>query len=111
MAMLDPNDRYAILINTFQVAPERAEELLSLLQRATEETIGSHAGFVSANLHMSDDRTRIVNYAQWRSKADLEAMWQDPQARVHMEEAARIATSYDPVLYELRFSDQAKRPS
>lgn len=28
-------------------------------------------GFTSANLHISLDKTRVVNYAQWRSKEDF----------------------------------------
>ncbi len=108
MTRLDPRDGYAVLINTFHVAPERAEELMTLLQRATEETFRGRPGFVSANLHMSDDRTRIVNYAQWRSRADFKAIFQDPAARAHIAEAGKVAESFDPVIFELRYSDQAE---
>ena len=111
MATLDPKDGYAVLINTFHVAPERADQLLALLERATKETMRSRPGFVSANLHVSTDRTRVVNYAQWRSRIDFETMLQDPQARIHIQEATEIATSVDPVICELRYSDQAKERS
>jgi quinol monooxygenase YgiN len=107
MATLDPKDGYAVLINTFYVAPDRAEELLALLTAATQETMRFRPGFISANLHLSLDRTRVVNYAQWRSRADFEAILQHPEARVHMKEAANIAASFDPVLCELRYSDNA----
>jgi quinol monooxygenase YgiN len=108
MTTLDPKDGYAVLINTFRVAPERAEALMTLLERATEEIMRFQPGFVSANLHLSDDRTRIVNYAQWRSPADFEAMLQDPAARVHIIAAGKIATSFDPVIFALRYSDLAE---
>jgi quinol monooxygenase YgiN len=111
MATLDPKNRFAVLINTFQVAPEKAEELLAILEQATDETMRSQPGFVSANLHISDDRTRIVNYAQWRTRADFEAMLKDPTARIHMRQAAEIATSFDPVIYELRYSRTAEPSS
>jgi quinol monooxygenase YgiN len=97
-----------VLINTFRVEPERAEELMTLLERATEQTIRFQPGFVSANLHVSADRTRIVNYAQWRSRADFEAMLQNPGARAHIAEVGKIATSFDPVIFTLRYSDQAQ---
>lgn len=77
------------------------------LQQATEEAFRSRPGFLSANLHLSDDRTRIVDYAQWRSRADFEAMLQDPSARAHIAEAEGIA-SFDPVIFELRYSHQAE---
>jgi quinol monooxygenase YgiN len=107
MATLDPKSGYAVLINTFYVAPEKAKELLAILEQATEETMRARPGFVSANLHISDDHTRIVNYTQWRTRADFEAMLQDPTARIHMHEAASVATSFDPVIYELRYSEAA----
>ncbi len=105
MATLDPESGYMVLINTFRVAPERADALLALLEQATAETMRHRPGYVSANLHVSDDRTRVVNYAQWRSRADFEAMLADDVARVHMREAAAIAESYDPVICDLRYSD------
>lgn len=105
MVRLDPNDGYATLINTFQVVPERTEALLKVLHEAAE-TMSRLPGFVSANLHVNDEGTRVVNYAQWRSRADFEAMLKTPQAQPHMRTAADLAISYEPVLYTLRFSDE-----
>ena len=68
MTTLDPNDGYVILINTFKVEPDRAEELLGARSRATEHGMRRRPGFVSANLHMSQDRRHVANYAQWRSQ-------------------------------------------
>jgi hypothetical protein len=59
-------------------------------------------GFVSANLHVSLDRKHVANYAQWKTRADFEAMLKNPVARGHMTQAAAIATSFTPTLYELR---------
>ena len=101
MITLDPRDNYCILINTFEVDPQNADKLVDVLHEASEP-IGRLPGFVSANLHISDDRTRVVNYVQWRSHADFEAMQKDPDARPHMKEAADLAKSYDPVFYTLR---------
>jgi quinol monooxygenase YgiN len=107
MTTLDPTDGYVVLINTFKVEPDRAEELLGALSRATEHVMRQRPGFVSANLHMSQDRRHLVNFAQWRSQADLDAMMSDPAARVHMREAAAIATSFDPIYYAFRESHAA----
>jgi heme-degrading monooxygenase HmoA len=60
-------------------------------------------GFISASIHKSIDGTRIVNYAQWRSNADFEAMTRDESARPHMEAAARLAT-FDPILCDVEES-------
>ena len=105
MTTLDPNNNYVTLINTFQVKPECADELAELLHHASA-VMRNVPGFVSANLHVSEDKTRVVNYAQWRAKSDLEAMYRNPEAQPHLKSAADLAESYDPVLYTLRYSDE-----
>lgn len=94
-----PHASYATLINVFTVEPERAEELAALLSRSTEETMRHLPGFRTANIHLSTDRTRVVNYAQWDSAAAFQAMLANPEAQVHMRLAADIATSFEPNLY------------
>lgn len=89
---------YITLVNTFTVAPERADELVDLLVRATDDTMRFQPGFRSANIHKSLDGTRVINYAQWASKADFERMFQNADARAHMHEAEQIAERFDPVL-------------
>jgi quinol monooxygenase YgiN len=107
MVTLDPKSGYLILINTFTVDPAKAEALLSVLADATENGIRQRPGFISANLHISEDKRHVTNYAQWRSRADLEAMMRDPMARVHMGKAIAIAESFEPIYYELRESHVA----
>ena len=102
MTILDPAAGYLVLINTFTVEPSRADELIAVLSEATETTMRHYPGFVSANLHLSHDQRHVANYAQWRSKDDLDAMMKDPKAQGHMRVAASIATSFTPIYYELR---------
>lgn len=99
---LDPNAGYYVLINTFIVEPDKADELMSVLSNATMHGMSAQPGFVSANLHVNADKTRVANYAQWRSKADVDAMMANSEARAHMVQAAKIATSFDPIYYDLR---------
>lgn len=107
MATLDPKDNYYTLINTFAVDPSKADELFKNLSDATEKGMRQRPGFISANLHMSVDRKHIANYVQWRTKADNDAMMSDPQAQAHMKKAAAIASSFEPIYYELRESHTA----
>lgn len=108
MTTLDPDAGYVVLINIFTVEPDRADELLGALSRATEHGMRQRPGFVSANLHVSQDRRRVANYVQWRDQGDIDAMMSDPSAREHMKEAARLALSFDPIYYELRESHAAE---
>jgi heme-degrading monooxygenase HmoA len=87
------------MINVFTVDPERATELVELLRAATEEKMQFVPGFISANIHLSTDGTRVVNYAQWQSSEAYQAVFADPSAREHMEVCAAVATSFEPHLY------------
>ena len=104
LTTLDPSAGYITIINTYAVAPERAEALLDFLVRATKETIRYVPGFVSANLHLNFDRTQVVNYAQWKSREAIAAARENPKVIALMHEQLRIAESFTPILYELRQS-------
>ena len=101
MTRIAPSDRVVTLVNVFRLRdPADQQRLLDLLVEATESTMRYQPGYVSANLHRSLDGTRVVNYAQWRSTGDFEAMLRDPQAREHMARAADLA-EFEPHLYEV----------
>ena len=89
------------IINVFTVEPAKQDALVTLLTRATDETVRHMPGFISANIHRSVDGVRVTNYAQWRSRADLEAMLHHPAAMPHLEEATALATSVDPHVYDV----------
>ena len=104
LTTLDPGAGHVTIINTYAVAPERAEALLDLLVRATNETLRHVPGFVSANFHVNPDRTQVANYAQWRSREAITAAGADPAVAARIREAAQVADSFTPVRYELRHS-------
>ena len=88
------------LINVFTVSPDRQQDLVDLLVDATERTMQHLPGFISANIHQSHDGRRVVNYAQWRSREDFEAMLKTPDAQPHMAGAAQMA-EFDPILCDV----------
>ena len=94
------------LINIFSVEPAQQQQLLDILVEATEQVMKDLPGFVSANSHRSTDGSRVVNYAQWRSREDFEAMPVNPAAQAHMAAAAELAT-FEPHLYEVAHIDEA----
>ena len=99
MTTITAHSDHATLVNVFTVEPERARQLADLLTAATDEVMQHVDGFISANIHLSTDGTRVVNYAQWRSAGAFEAMLQDPTARQHMAKCAELAVSFDPHIY------------
>lgn len=88
----------ATLVNVFTVEPDRQQELVDLLVRATEDVMQHIPGFVSANIHASADGERVVNYAQWESEDAFRAMLTDPTAQEHMQAIGDLASA-DPRLY------------
>ncbi|MFH5797793.1 antibiotic biosynthesis monooxygenase family protein [Haladaptatus sp. CMAA 1911] len=105
MTTIDTETDVATLINVFTVAPERQDELVSLLADATEETMRHLPGFVSANIHRSRDGERVVNYAQWDSESNFESIFERPDVREHMDGALELATA-DYHLYDVAFTDE-----
>ena len=99
MTVITEHSTSITLINVFTVEPDRSRELAGVLSAATDAVMQHIPGFISANIHLSTDGTRVVNYAQWASVADMEAMQQNPAAREHMATAAELATSFEPHLY------------
>ena len=107
MSTITAHANHATLINVFTVQPERARELADLLTAATEDVMQHIDGFISANIHLSTDGTRVVNYAQWRSAEALQAMRSNPTARQHMWQCADLADSFEPHLYTVESEHSA----
>lgn len=106
MATIEKGQDILTLINVFTVAPENQQKLVDLLVEATEQTMRFLPGFISANIHKSYDGRRVVNYAQWRSRKDFEAMLKNQEAKLHMKRSAEVA-EFDPILCEVVYVDQA----
>jgi quinol monooxygenase YgiN len=100
MVTISKDNKVVTLINVFTVEPENQQRLVDLLVEATEKTMKSLPGFVSATIHKSADGVRVANYAQWRSRQDFAAMLKNPQATAHMKPITEIAT-FDAHLYEI----------
>lgn len=92
--------QHSTLINIFTVIPEHQQALVEILTEATETVIQFLPGFISAAIHKSFDGTRVVNYTQWRSPEDFDAIFNDPDVIVYMNKAQALATN-DGHLYEV----------
>jgi antibiotic biosynthesis monooxygenase (ABM) superfamily enzyme len=71
MTTIDSNKNICTLINVFTVTPEKHLELFDILKEATELVMCKLPGYISANLHISDDKKTITNYAQWATLENL----------------------------------------
>ncbi len=100
MVTISKDNKVVTLVNVFTVEPKNQQKLIDLLVEATEKTMKNVSGFVSANIHKSLDGGRVVNYAQWQSREDFEAMRKIPEAQAHMKPVMEIAKA-DFHLYEV----------
>src|SRR6266403_6058166 len=87
-------------INVFNVDPEKQQQLVNLLIRATESSVRHVPGFISATLHRSLDGAKVAMYAQWRSIEDYQAMRANATALPFMQQALALA-KFDPGMYEV----------
>ncbi|GHO72820.1 antibiotic biosynthesis monooxygenase [Ktedonobacter sp. SOSP1-85] len=86
------------LINVFETKPELQQELIDAWVRFVE-SVKEEPGLIGTALHRSIDGTRVVNYAQWRSKEDFESFVK--KYREQMEAHRPLAERVDPHLYEV----------
>ena len=107
MTQIVQGNAIVTLINVFTVAPQDQQALIDLLVEATEKVMNTQPGFLSANIHKSLDGTHVVNYAQWRSREDFEAILTKSEVLPHLEAVDRLA-KVEPHLYEVAFIDEAQ---
>ncbi len=99
MTTIDSDKNICTLINVFTVTPEKHLKLFELLKEATELVMCKLPGYISANLHISDDKKTITNYAQWATLENFKNMLKNEEAQKHMKLAASIATEFKPATY------------
>jgi quinol monooxygenase YgiN len=85
------NSEVATLINVFTVEPENQQNLIQLLKEGTETLMSKLPGYISASLHKSKDGRRVINYAQWRSAEDIEAMRTNPEVGTYFQRVKALA--------------------
>jgi heme-degrading monooxygenase HmoA len=95
-----PGSEPVTLINVFDVAPSSQQDLVDLLAEGTEKVIKHRPGFVSVSLLASNDGSRVVNYAQWRTLEDVKAVIADPEAQGYAKRAAELAKA-SPHVYSV----------
>ncbi|MDZ8055932.1 MAG: antibiotic biosynthesis monooxygenase family protein [Aulosira sp. ZfuVER01] len=101
---INEKDGLLTVINVFTVEPDQqqtlVDHLVSNLATATKQE-----GFVSANIHKSLDGTRVINYAQWKSKEALELALQNQEFMAPVKVA--VEHPHDFHMYEVVHTIQA----
>jgi quinol monooxygenase YgiN len=69
------------------------ERLIKILEKATEDVMQHLPGLSLQIYTVVWDGTKVVNYAQWKSKQAFEDMLQNPKAQKHMNESLSVSQS------------------
>ncbi len=98
---ITPGDQVLTLINTYTCADVRQGDLVAVLDESITETFSLVEGFISASVHASLDRTRVITYIQWRSVEDFDRAELNPKVSEHLEKIMSVAESADPRLFHV----------
>jgi quinol monooxygenase YgiN len=93
------------LINVFTVDPDNQQELVAVLKEGTEALMSKRPGYISASIHVSKDGRRVINYSQWRSVKDIEAMRQHSDVGPYMKRVAGLGT-FEAIACEVSYVHQ-----
>lgn len=79
------------VINVFDLEPSKQQPLVELLTEGAEQVVRHRPGFVALELLVSNDGTRVVNRARWRSLGDIKAAFEDPALQDYARRAGELA--------------------
>src|SRR5262245_45149615 len=102
-----PNSGVITLINIFAVNPENQQRLVAVLKDGTEAIMSKRAGYISASIHVSKDGRHVINYSQWKSVMDIEAMRQDPDVGPYMRRVANFGT-FEAIACEVSYLEDKR---
>lgn len=83
----------AVFVNIVEVEPSRYEELVAIVKEGNETVIRKRAGFISAFLAVSPDKSRVVTVARWRNAEAIQALMSDPVVSDFAKRTASVARS------------------
>nr|WP_277882497.1 antibiotic biosynthesis monooxygenase [Pseudanabaena sp. FACHB-2040] len=89
------------LINVHVCKPEDQQQLADLLVEGVNTIYRHVPGFISASIHKSLDGVRVTNYAQYRSREDIDAVWSNPDVGAFAQKVGKFVESFDAHLYEV----------
>jgi hypothetical protein len=99
----DPDDAALVVAVEIYFAPgaaDRRETWVDLVIAAIETDPAMPSGLISAQFHLSDDGSHVLNLALWTSEADYDAALQSGPPGIAQSDTAawRAVTSFDGIV-------------
>lgn len=105
MTIIKVDKEIITLINVFTVDPSKQQQLVDALIETTKHVWRLQDGYISASIHKSQDRKKVVNYVQYKGKEAFDKRLDNPEAIVRMNKVLSIAKA-DGHLYDVVFTDK-----
>jgi quinol monooxygenase YgiN len=80
------------LVNVLTVDAANLEPLIGLLRVNVEEVIRTLDGWISTELIVANDRTRVIIHSRWRDVEAVHAMRRDTRMLAYFPRIAALAT-------------------
>lgn len=100
-----------VLINIFTINPDKAEQFVATQVAEYKRLKGQFPGSYTANLHVSLDRTRAANYANFTSVEDYMAMRNSPEFADHLKRLQGLVVKAEPQLYQVIYTQHLDMPT
>lgn len=81
---------YTMIVH-FEMEPAHQQEQIDAIVAFVESVVRHQSGFLSATLHKSTDGARVVNDAQWESKAAWQAAFESPAVKAYSKKPFQSA--------------------
>ena len=102
MATISDKQDCITAIVSFNCEPEQQDDLADKVRAYIKDFISQQDGLISSHLHLSICKTRVVNYAQWKSMEHFKAFGE--KARTRPELPALLAFKPHAVFYKVDLS-------
>src|SRR5256885_1935534 len=106
MSEITKGAKILTLIITLEVKPQNCDALLGVITRETLDFVRHQPGFISANFHRNADRTRLVNYGQWKSQALYDQARSREQFKAFSKQVEALAERIDVTAGEVIFTEE-----
>jgi heme-degrading monooxygenase HmoA len=106
MTDIAENQGIVTQITTVKMQPTNQDEVLQLMEERAK-FMATQPGFVSVNLHRSQDGSHVVNYVQWTNAEKLKAAHHSPEFRAKWPRFGELVQEVEPCLYEVVLSKVA----
>ncbi|MCL6753298.1 hypothetical protein KBT16_20935 [Nostoc sp. CCCryo 231-06] len=100
-----------VLVNVFTLDPDKAEQFASTQVAEYKRLKGQFVGSYTANLHISLDLTRAVNYANFSTVEDYIAMRNSPEFADHLKRLQGLVVKSEPQLYQVIYTQNLDMPT